>query len=465
MWKRMLVLGVVLFAALGGGAWYARSSVSSKVALQTQPVTRAPLVIGVSATGTLEPEEVIDVGAQVGGQILTFGTGTDGKTIDYGSPVGPGTVLARIDDTLYRAKADQSRAQVRAAEQQLVQAKAKADQARAGVDQAVANTLRAAADLQQASAKSAQTTKDWERAKALDASGTSASADYDAAQSAYEANKAAVGVASATLAQMKAAETNSRAVVADADAAVGSAEAAVATAKAVLAQDEANLGYCTIASTVDGTIIDRRVTIGQTVQSSFNTPSLFLIARDLRRMKVWASVNEADIGRLKVGQTAKFTVDSFPGETFTGTVSRIRLNATNTQNVVVYTVEVSVENPDRRLLPYMTANLRFEVDRRDSVLRVDNAALRYQPSADVIAPGAKAPAGDTQPGTGVVWVQDGTKVRPVALTLGLTDGTSTEVTGGELSADDRVVVGETRGTAAQSEAGNPFATKVSTKAK
>jgi HlyD family secretion protein len=460
MWKRMLVLGALVGAMVGGAAWYARASAGAKVSFQAQSVTRAPIVVGVSATGTLEPQEVMDVGAQVGGQILTFGTGTDGKAIDYGSPVAPGTVLARIDDTLYRAKAEQSRAQVRAAESQLVQAKAKADQARAGVDQAVANTIRASADLQQASAKSAQTTKDWERAKALDGSGISAQSDFDAAQSAYEANRAEVAVAEATLAQMKAAETNARAVVADADAAVGTADAAVATAKAVLAQDEANLGYCTIASPVEGTIIDRRVTIGQTVQSSFNTPSLFLIARDLRRMTVWASVNEADIGRIKIGQTAKFTVDSFPGETFTGTVSRVRLNATNTQNVVVYTVEVSVDNPDRRLLPYMTANIRFEVDRRDNALRVPNAALRYQPSADVIAPGTAV-----QPGASTVWVQDGNKVRPVNVTLGLTDGTSTEVTGGDLPADAKVVVGETRAAGAQSDAGNPFATKVSTKAK
>jgi HlyD family secretion protein len=464
MWKRLLMIGLVLVAAVGGGAWYLRASAGSKAEFQTQPVSRAPLVVGVSATGTLEPEEVIDVGAQVGGQILTFGTGTDGKVIDYGSPVAPGTVLARIDDTLYKAKAAQSQAQVRSAEKQLEQAKAKADQARAGVDQAKANTLRATADLQQASAKADQTTKDWERAQALDGTGVSASADYDAAKSAYEANKAAVGVAEATLAQMRAAEVNAVAVLADASAAVGIADAAVATAKAVLAQDEANLGYCTIASTVDGTIIDRRVTIGQTVQSSFNTPSLFLIAKDLRRMEVWASVNEADIGRIKLGQAAHFTVDAFPGETFTGTVSRIRLNATNTQNVVVYTVEVTVENPNRRLLPYMTANIQFEVDRHDNVLRVPNAALRYQPPANLVAPGAKSPA-DTQPGTGVVWVRDGNKVRPITLNLGLTDGTYTEVTGGELSPDAKVVVGESRGTAAQPEAENPFATKVSTKAK
>jgi HlyD family secretion protein len=457
-----MVVGAVAF----GGAWALRAAGAPAVAFKTESVTRGPIVVGVSATGTLEPEEVIDVGSQVGGQIITFGTGTDGKPIDYGSPVAPGTVLARIDDTLYKAKASQSRAQVQAAEQQLKQARAKADQARAGVEQAKANTLRSAADLQQAKAKADQASKDWARQKELQGSGTTAQAEYDASQAAFEANGAAVAVAEATLAQSKAAEVNADAVVADADAAVGTAEASVATAKAVLAQDEANLGYCTIKSTVEGTIIDRRVTIGQTVQSSFNTPSLFLIAKDLRRMEVWVSVNEADIGRVRVGQPARFTVDSYPGETFTGTVSRIRLNATNTQNVVVYTVEVTVENPERRLMPYMTANLQFEVDRRPDVLRVPNAALRYKPTPAALVGGVSAftDAMD-QAGKGVVWVQEGQKVRPIAVTLGSTDGTFTEVTGGDISPDAKVVVSESKGAAPATEAGNPFATKLGGKAK
>jgi HlyD family secretion protein len=467
MRTRLLVVGLVLLAGVGAGAWYLRAGGGPPVAFKSEPVKNGPLIVGVSATGTLEPEEVIDVGSQVGGQIITFGTGTDGRPIDYDSPVGPDTVLARIDDTLYKAKAEQSRAQVRAASQQLLQAKAKAEQARAGVEQAKANTLRAGADLQQANAKASQAVKDWGRAKSLQTSGGISSAEYDAAMSANDANRAAVSVAEAALAQAKAAEANAVAVVADADAAVGTAEAAVATAKAVLAQDEANLGYCTIKSTVEGTIIDRRVTIGQTVQSSFNTPSLFLIAKDLRRMKVWVSVNEADIGRVRVGQTARFSVDAFPGETFSGTVSRIRLNATNTQNVVVYTVEVTVENPERRLLPYMTANLQFEVQSRPAALQVPNAALRYRPAPDSIAKGAGAPGrgAKEQPGKGTVWVQEGNKVRPVAVTLGLTDGTFTEITGGELPADAKVVVGESRGSTAPTEAGNPFATKIGGKAK
>ena len=143
-------------------------------------------------------------------------------------------------------------------------------------------------------------------------------------------------------------------------------------------------------------VIDRRVTIGQTVQSSFNTPSLFLLARDLKRMKVWASVNEADIGHVHVGQTAKFTVDAYPGETFTGKVGLVRLNATMTNNVVTYTVEVLTDNPvdknhpNGKLLPYLTANLKFEVDTRKGALTVSNEALRWKPAATQVAPDARA---------------------------------------------------------------------------
>jgi HlyD family secretion protein len=235
-------------------------------------------------------------------------------------------------------------------------------------------------------------------------------------------------------------------------------------AQAILRQDEINLGYCTITSTFKGTIIDRRVTIGQTVQSSFNTPSLFLIAKDLSRMKVWASVNESDIGQVHVGQPVTFSVEAYPDKTFQGTVTLIRLNATNTNNVVVYTVEVTTENPDGYLKPYMTANLKFEVSRRANALLVPNAALRYKPAAALLAtaaPRGKQGAPEKEkPNRGVVCVEENGKLRPIQVELGLTDGTMTEVTGGDLPEGLAVVVGEARAGAAPSAGENPFAQKM-----
>src|SRR5262249_31816217 len=172
--RRKYLIPIIILVLAGGalGAWSLRAASRPAASFRTEPVTRGELVATISATGTLEPEEVIDVGAQVAGQIQKFGTGLDGKPIDYGSAVDAGTVLAQIDDSLYKAKVEQSKAAVRAAEQQLVQSKAKLDAARAGIEQAVANTNRAQADLKQARAKADQSDKDWSRAQSLRSTGT-----------------------------------------------------------------------------------------------------------------------------------------------------------------------------------------------------------------------------------------------------------------------------------------------------
>src|SRR4029450_5132323 len=147
----------------------------------------------------------------------------------------------------------------------------------------------------------------------------------------------------------------------------------VPQAEAVWDRPHKSLGYCTITAPVKGVIIDRRVNIGQTVVASLNAPSLFLIAKDLKRMQVWVSVNEADIGSIKAGQPVRFTGDAYPNRAFHGEVNKVRLNAAMTQNVVTYTVEVTTDNSSGRLLPYLTANVQFEINRRRKVLVAPNA--------------------------------------------------------------------------------------------
>lgn len=236
--------------------------------------------------------------------------------------------------------------------------------------------------------------------------------------------------------------------------------------EAALRQAEINLGYTTIRSPVKGVIVDRRVNVGQTVVASLNAPSLFLIAKDLRRVQVWASVNEADIGRIRVRQAARFTVDAFPGDEFAGEVAQIRLNATMTQNVVTYTVVVSVDNSSGRLLPYLTANVRFAIEHRADALLVPSAALRWQPAPGQAPPAELPPKPETgapevsaASERGTVWVADGRSVRPVAVRIGLSDGLATEIAAGDLRESDRVVVGET---AAAEDAGasSPFAPRI-----
>ncbi len=214
-------------------------------------------------------------------------------------------------------------------------------------------------------------------------------------------------------------------------AAVVQAQGTVSQAEATLQRALQNLDYCTIKSPVKGVIIDRRVNIGQTVVSSLNAPSLFLLAKDLNRLQVWVSVNEADIGRIKPGQPVTFTVDAQPGDVFPGKVGKIRLNATMTQNVVTYTVEVDTDNSGGKLFPYLTANVNFIVGERKNVLLVPNAALRWTPQLSQVvaefrgspkkAQGPEAPAqvkpaakaGKEEQARGVVYVPQGTLVRPV----------------------------------------------------
>ncbi len=465
------IVPIVVLLALGGGLgyWFLAGTASAQVTYRTEAVSRGEITSGVSSTGTLQPEDVIDVGTQVAGFIESFGTDLKGQPIDYDSPVDAGTVLAKIDESLFKAHVEQSDALLRSAKQRLVSCKAKVDQAKAKVDQAKANTQRAVADVAQSVAKLNQASRDWDRIRKVTIGSVSQS-DLDAAEAAYETAKAGVGVSNAALDQAKAMEPDAVAAVADAEAAVGDAEAAVLTADATLKLDKINLGYCTITSPVKGIIVDRRITIGQTVQSSFNTPSLFLIGKDLSVMKVWASVNEADVNQVRIGQTVRFSVDAEPGQVFKGTVSRIRLNATNTQNVVVYTVEILVDNKDGKLKPYFTANLQFEVAKKTDAMLVPNSALRYRPSSQTAPPsGPPAKSGGSagaDKGThGTVWVDESGTLRAIPLKLGITDGTVTEVLEGDLQPGALLVVSESKGKPSatgggSSEGQNPFAPKM-----
>ncbi|MHC1728470.1 MAG: efflux RND transporter periplasmic adaptor subunit [Syntrophobacteraceae bacterium] len=275
-----------------------------------------------------------------------------------------------------------------------------------------------------------------------------------AALSAFEVAKANLAVGKATIVQSR---------------------SAIAQAEANLTRVLQNLDYCTIRSPVRGVIIDRRVNIGQTVVSSFNAPSLFLIAKDLKRMQVWVAVNEADIGSITPGQPVVFTVDAYPGETFDGEVGKIRLNATMTQNVVTYVVEVLTDNSKGRLLPYLTANVKFMLNSRKDVLTVPNAVLRWTPQTEQVAPEDRKPrqeqprgrpaAGAAEAGQGygqgVVWVQNGNFVSPIPVRVGMSDGTATEIQSDQIKEGIQVVLGEQRKeTSEPSQAASPFAPKI-----
>ena len=456
---KTVLIGLLVVSAIGGTSYFYWQRTADQTAVfRTEPVEMGDLMVTIGATGTLEPEEVVDVGAQVAGIIKEFGQEpSSAKAIDYGSMVEPGTVLARIDEALYVEEVNLARAGVAKAEALHAQRKS-------AVLQATADVQRSEADLGQLKAKLYQAERDWARAQKLKITNVITDAEYDTFEAAHETAKAAMAVGDAAINQSRAALETSKGAVAEAAAAVESAQA-------LLKKAETNLGYTTITSPIRGVIIDRRVNIGQTVVASLNAPSLFLLAKDLTRMQVWASVNEADIGRIKPGQKVRFTVDSYPEEMFTGEVSQIRLNASMTQNVVTYTVIVAADNSQGKLLPYLTANLKFEIDRRSKVLLVPNQALRWRPDASQVAPEFRAALAETPrrrgaPASademaerrhrGTVWVESANGLQPVTLGLGATDGVSTEVTSGELSENAKVVVGEVRQEKSEATV-NPFA--------
>jgi HlyD family secretion protein len=419
------IIGALIILGLIGAtvAWYQKSNSESADIFRTAQVTRGDLRLTISATGTVEPEEVIDVGAQVAGRILSFGRDVNGKTVDYGSVVDEGTILARIDDSIYSADEASAEAQVQSA--------------KAGIQ-------RAEADLNQMKAKLQQAERDWRRAQKIGPSEALAQASYDAYQSNYETAKANVAVG---------------------EAAILEARATLAQNQAVLERAKRNLSYCTIKSPVKGVIIDRRVNIGQTVVASLNAPSLFLLAKDLTRMQVWVAVNEADIGKIHPGQPVIFTVDAFPGETFRGTVGKVRLNAAMTQNVVTYTVEIITDNTNGRLLPYLTANVQFELQHLNNILLVPNLALRWNPTAEQIAPdfrkaleksGSKTDRAFAGTDQKVIWAVQGHYVRPILVHAGLSDGTMTRVQGQDLSAGLTIVTGIRDQEAESGDTRNPF---------
>jgi len=311
------------------------------------------------------------------------------------------------------------------------------------------------ADLLQAEVQERNATITFKRQERLLAEGLAAEADYDAANANAE-----------------------------------SARAQVDQARAALSQVQTNLRYTRILSPIDGVVVDRKYDIGQTVAASFQAPTLFTIAQDLTKMQVQADVDQSDIGRIAIGQTARFNVDAYPEEEFSGRIAQIRLNATVNQNIITYPVIVEVDNPEQKLRPLMTANVSIDVALVKDVLRVPNAALRFRPTAASVAsggeraPGASAGsesaarsappgggqraggqrggagggagggyaaaagalAGETTPAASnrqTVYVEDGNGgLRTVSLRTGISDGRFSQIIGGDMKAGDLVVIGQ-----------------------
>lgn len=392
MRKCLVILGLLIFGSFDTLYGDEPPANGAKTSFQTVPLRRGDLAVTFEAQGTLEPVQTADVGTQVSGPIVALSTDRHGKPIDFGAEVDENTVLARIDPKLYLNQVAQAKNAVRRAE-----AAKKTQEVR--VRQA---------DLE---------VRQWEK------QGNAEKLERARLNQALEAGK------------------------------LNECDVEVLAAQADLQKAEINLGYCAIRSPIKGVIIDRRVNLGQTVVSNLSVSSLFLVASDLRKLQLWATVNEADVGGIHSGHEVTFAVAVFPDRVFKGVVApnQPRLNAAVHENIVTYTTLINVDNSDRKLLPYMTADIRFQVEEHKNVLLVPNSALFWKPQTKPTG-AAKARSA----GKGTVWILDDGQPRPVEVELGATDGIQTEIKSSALKPGEPIIVRETApatGTASQAPKG------------
>lgn len=401
---------IVLLATGGAGAlwWFGFHNGRSDVKYRFGKVEKGDLLVTVTATGTVQPFLLVQVGTQVTGTVQKL-------NVDFNSKVKANEVVAQIDPAPFQAVVDQNKA---------------------NLDRAVADVVRVKALLTQAE-------KDLARSRELQKKELISASDLDTAVATYDSLAATVKVSDASVAQ----------------------------AQATLESSLVNLRYTTIVSPIDGFVISRNVDVGQTVAASLAAPTIYVISDDMKKIQIQASVAEADIGRIRETQDVTFTVDAHRNDTFKGKVAQIRLSPTTVQNVVTYTVIINADNPDMKLLPGMTANVSFEISQYNDVVKIPNAALRFTPPGMADAP-MKDPAkesppkeaspkkdpapagGPPQPGggnggakirerktAGRVWVSGPDGPMSVSVTVDVTDGAHTRLVKGELAEGQEVIIG------------------------
>jgi HlyD family secretion protein len=425
-------IGALVLTVAGAAAYFRIDAAAATPRLMTSKVTRGAIVQMVSSTGTLQPVDTVEVGTQVSGTIKTLGA-------DFNSIVRKGQVIATLDPALFESQVEQARASV----------------------------ARLRADVEQSRVNVKDTQQKLARAKALQSQQLVAQSDFDAAQIAAEASAAAGK----------------------------SQEAQLGQAEAALRQSEVTLSNTIIRTPVDGIVLSRNVQVGQTVSAGLQAPTLFVIARNLGTMQLNASVNEADIGLVQAAQPVSFTVDAYGEQRFDGKVREVRLQPTTTNNVVTYTVVIDVPNPDQKLKPGMTATVGIEVARADDVVRVPAAAVRFQPTQDLLMAingksaaalvSGGASAGDSRAANGkssdasarrgngpwsgrgngawagksfssnassgtasptsiIIWSLEGGRLTPVRATTGLSDGTQVALLNTSLQPGAEIVTGLVR---------------------
>lgn len=409
-----------------GAYWFTRQETEQGPRYEMAKVTQGPLRVTVTATGTLNARDAVDVGSEITGRVLKV-------LVDFNDKVKAGDVLAEIDTEQYQARLDEARAQLAAAK---------------------ASVVTAEVSVREAELKA-------QRLQSMADAGLTSTQELEAALASYERAKASVL----------------------------SAKAQLTSAQASLKVGQNNLNKAVIMSPIDGIVLDRRVEPGQTVTSGLQTPVLFTLAADLAEMRLDVKVDEADVGQVRAGQTAEFTVDAYPNRVFTSTVLSVKNMPTTDQNVVSYETRLSVRNDEGLLRPGMTATASILVEEKKDALLVLNAALRFRPtdgsqpkagaglagllsgrpgrrprsessarprvsSQPAPASGASSLASAHSAGSSAaksvtrsaVWVLEGKKPKRVAVQIGATNGSETAITSTQLHRGSEVIVGETQAT-------------------
>lgn len=375
--RRAAALGVVAVLVGGGLVFRAKNRPPPPARYVTAQPSNGDVAEKVQATGAVQPVLQVNVGSQVNGRVAKV-------QVDFNSVVKKGDILAEIDPIQYGAQVTQGNAQVAAQK----------------------------ANLESSKANAAASKIAFERTQRLFQQGLASKGELDTANGQYEVAKAQVSAA----------------------------EAQIGAIQAQLAQSQTNVGWTKIYSPVDGVVVSRSIDPGATVVASFQAPVLFVIAQDLRKMRVMADVDEADVGKLKEQMEADAVVDAFPGESFRGRVQQVRYSPNNVQGVVTYSAVVEVDNPEEKLRPGMTATVTIKTKEVKSALRVPNAALRFKPSPPMGPNGKPIPQPPEPPlvkGTGRVYVMTSEKLgdeksEAKIIQIGVTDGLNTEVIGGLL---------------------------------
>jgi len=443
-WVRWaLIAGLVVVVAVVVQMWRVHSQ--DAIHYDTVATERGPIQASVTATGTLNAVVDVQVGSQVSGNIKAL-------YADFNTKVKKGQLVAQIDPEIFQTQVDQSQAALGSAHSAAITAGAQVVKAKADLAGTAANEKSAESALAKDRANALNAKNQWQRSDTLFGQGIVSQQDHDLAKATVDAAEAQVAADQSQIEASKQTIQSAVAQVSVTQSQLASAQAQERQAQAVLEQARLSLGHTRITAPVDGTVIARRMDVGQTVAASFAAPTIFEIAQDLTKMQLDTSVDESDIGNVSAGQEATFTVDAYPGTTFRGQVANVRKAPISAQNVVTYDVVIAVSNPDIKLFPGMTANARIMTTKLDDTLKVPNAVLRVHPSAAVLAQvGLPAtPAGPQQ-----VFVLSGGKLKAIPVTFGISDGKSTAVTTGDLKAGDPVVVRFTTGAASSTTTTSP----------